>query len=106
MVVRSTSEINVSAISQLGIVVRYVDKVARNYWNIRGEGISHVNFTVDNVAEVSRIMNEEGFATLQARWVEDSPYAYYDTDGPLKMVWESFQASAGTRPISFRYPEK
>jgi methylmalonyl-CoA/ethylmalonyl-CoA epimerase len=71
-----------------------------------GEGISHVNFTVDNVAEVSRIMKEEGFDILQGGWVEDSPYAYYNTGGPLKTVWESFQASAGTRPVSFQYPEE
>jgi hypothetical protein len=68
-----------------------------------GEGLNHVQFLVDNVAETIEIMGKEGFALLQSGHVSDDYFSYYDTVGPLKIIWEAYQLPKTKPPIT-RYP--
>ena len=147
----SPAKIKVQAITQIGIVVKSLEEVMRNYWNIlgigpwdileyappalhdityhgkpvnskwrvaftnvgpvqlellqpvsgdnlysdfireHGEGIHHVQFLVDDIKETNQIMEAEGFPILMGGEFLDGGFAYYDTVGPLKIIWEAFQ---------------
>jgi catechol 2,3-dioxygenase-like lactoylglutathione lyase family enzyme len=147
----SPAKIRVKAITQIGIVVKNLEKVMGNYWNIlgigpwdvlecvppafhdityhgkpvnskwrvaftnvgsvqlellqpvsglnlysdfireKGEGIHHIQYQVDDIKETNRIMEKEGFPVLMGGGLLDGGFAYYDTVGPLKIIWEAFQ---------------
>ena len=47
------------------------------------------------------IMEEEGFPLLQSgRALYDDYFAYFDTYGPLKVVWESWEAPKSSNPVT------
>lgn len=78
------------------------------YWDFlceHGDGISHLAFQVEDVAETSKIMEAEGFPTVQSGRYAGNAYAYYDTCGPLKIAWEAFQPPVSKPKPDFRYPE-
>jgi catechol 2,3-dioxygenase-like lactoylglutathione lyase family enzyme len=54
-------------------------------------GIHHIQFLVDDIDETNRIMEAEGFPVLMGGKVLDGGFAFYDTSGPLKVIWEAFQ---------------
>ncbi|MBA7609000.1 hypothetical protein ES703_16186 [subsurface metagenome] len=147
----SPAKVKVKAIAQVGIVVKNLEEVMKNYWNILGvgpwdilelvppalhhqtyhgkpgdftirvafaptgqvqlgllqpvskdniysdfiakygEGLHHLLFTVDDINETTKIMNNEGFSTLMSGRVSDGGFAYYDTGHALKCIWEAFQ---------------
>jgi len=151
----SPAKVKVKAIAQLGIVVKNLEEVMKNYWNIlgigpwdilelvppalhhqtyhgkpsdfmirvvfapagqaqlgllqpvsgdniysdfiakHGEGLHHLRFTVDDINETTKIMNNEGFSTLMSGKVSDGGFAYYDTGHALKCIWEAFQINTG-----------
>jgi len=68
-----------------------------------GEGIHHVQFLVDDINKTTQIMEKEGFPTVMSGWVSDGSYVYYDTSGPLKIIWEAFQVPKTMPPVA-RYP--
>ena len=57
-----------------------------------GEGIHHIQFMVDDIEETNRIMKEEGFPVLMGGEYHGERFAYYDTLGPLKVIWKAVQA--------------
>jgi len=68
------------------------DSVYKDFLAEYGEGINHLQFTVDNVEEIIPIMEKEGFPLLQSgRAIGDDYFSYYDTIGPLKIMWEAWQ---------------
>ena len=78
------------------------------YWDFLCEhedGISHLAFQVEDVAETTKIMEAEGFPAVQSGGYADSAYAYYDTLGPLKIAWEALQLPLTKLSPDFRYPE-
>ena len=151
----SPAKVKVKAIAQVGIVVKNLEEVMKNYWNIlgiglwdilelvppalhhqtyhgkpsdfmirvvfapagqaqlgllqpvsgdniysdfiakHGEGLHHLRFTVDDINETTKIMNNEGFSTLMSGKVSDGGFAYYDTGHALKCIWEAFQINTG-----------
>ena len=79
----------------------YLDHICEH-----GEGIHHIGIQVDDVAEMTRIMESEGFPCVQGgKVVGGCDWAYYDTTGPLKIYWEAFKPPATALPVSARYPE-
>jgi hypothetical protein len=78
------------------------------YWDFiceHGEGISHLAFTVEDVAETTKIMEAEGFPAIQSGAYGDNSYAYYDTRGPLKIAWEAFRPPPTNPKPDFCYPK-
>ena len=80
------------------------DTVYTDFICEHGEGINHLGFQVDDVDEITRIMEAEGFPTMQSGAYANSAYAYYDTIGPLKILWEAFRPPPTTLPFHGRYP--
>jgi catechol 2,3-dioxygenase-like lactoylglutathione lyase family enzyme len=83
------------------------DNIYRDYLSEHGEGLHHLNFLVDDVDEVSEILTEEGFTSMQ-RGRHGPPecknaFNYFDTK-PLRTIWEPVHIGEviGTEPI--RYP--
>jgi len=68
-----------------------------------GEGIHHLQFEVDDVAETCRIMNKEGFPTLMSLGFNYGGAAYLDTVADLKCIMEAFQVPK-TMPAVSNYP--
>ena len=166
----SPAKIKVKAITKIGIVVKSLEEVMGNYWNIlgigpwdmlefkppalhdvtyhgkpvnptwrvalvnlkspiknagqvqlellqpvsgdnlysdficeHGEGIHHLRFLVDDIKETNRIMEAEGFPVLMGGGFLDGGFAYYDTVGPLKIIWEAFQPPKAMPPMP-QYP--
>lgn len=56
-----------------------------------GEGLNHLQFVVDDIAETSRIINKEGFPTLMAGGFLDGGFTFYDTVNTLKCIWVAYQ---------------
>jgi len=71
------------------------DSVYSDFIAQHGEGISHLAFTVDDVEKINKLMEEEGFSLLQGgrRYdgIGSDYWSYYDTVGPLKVIWEAWQ---------------
>ena len=45
-------------------------------------------------------MEEEGFALIQnGRALYDDYFTYYDTSGPLKVIWEAWQPPKADAPV-------
>jgi len=81
------------------------DTVYRDHICKHGDGINHIAFKVDNVDEAKKIFEEEGFPCVQSGKVSsDGAYAYFDTRGPLKVLWEAFRPST-SMPVSAHYPK-
>ena len=69
-----------------------------------GEGLHHLQFAADNVAEITQIMVEDGFPVLMSGRIGDGAFAFYDTADALKAIWGAVQPSKGISP-DYRYPE-
>ncbi len=69
-----------------------------------GEGLHHIAFTVDDINQTTKIMNQEGFPTLMGGGFSDGSFAYYDTRRPLKIILEAFQVPKAMPPSATRYP--
>ena len=67
------------------------DNIYYDFLAEHGEGLHHLQFLVDDIAETTRIMNKEGFPTLMSLGFSDGGAAYYDTVDTLKCIWEAFQ---------------
>ena len=68
------------------------DSVYSDFIREHGEGINHVQFTVDDVDGIIKIMTEEGFPLLQSgHAIGDDYFSYYDTRGTLKIIWEAWE---------------
>jgi len=80
------------------------DNVYSDFICEHGEGLHHIQFLVDDINETNEIMAKEGFPAIMSGWFSDGSYAYYDTVGPLKVIWEAFQPPK-TMPPMTRYPK-
>jgi len=80
------------------------DNVYSDFICEHGEGLHHIQFLVDDINGTTKIMAKEGFPTVMSGWVSDGSYAYYDTVGPLKIIWEAFQVPK-TMPPMTHYPK-
>ena len=69
-----------------------------------GEGPHHLQFTTDNVDDISQTMAKEGFPTLMSGRIGDGAFAHYDTVDALKTIWGAFRPPKGILP-NYRYPE-
>ncbi len=69
-----------------------------------GERLHHIGFTVDNIDETTRLMNEAGFPTLMSASFGNGAFAYYDTTDTLKCIWEALQEPKKMPPPDKRYP--
>ncbi len=162
------AEIRISQLTQVGIVVKDVEKVAQEYWNIlgvgpwnivtlsppqfrdqvyrgkptsyvgkfgfaqmgqvelellqplqghtvyddflaeHGEGAHHLQYLVDSADEVYRrneIMTKKGFSVIQGGRVGDNgAFAYYNTEGPLKTIWELVKNPDEYIGLTTKYP--
>jgi len=79
------------------------DNIYSDFLAEHGEGLHHFQFLVDDIDETTRIMNEEGFPTIQSGGFSDGAFAYYDTVGPLKTILEAFKENKTMPPMN-RYP--
>ena len=79
------------------------DNIYSDYLARHGEGIDHLQFTVENVDHTSKIMDEAGFATIMGGRFSDGGFAYYDTSESLKCIWKALQVPK-TMPDMSRYP--
>ncbi|MFC1938783.1 VOC family protein [Chloroflexota bacterium] len=76
------------------------DIVYSDHINKYGEGINHLCFTVDSVDKTIGILEEEGFPVLQSgRALHEDYFAYFDTSGPLKVIWEAWEPPKGNIPV-------
>lgn len=76
------------------------DSVYSDHISKYGEGINHLCFTVDSVEKAIEIMAEEGFPLLQSgRALYNDYFAYFDTTGPLKTIWEAWEPPRTTAPV-------
>jgi hypothetical protein len=67
------------------------ENIYSDFMSKHGEGIHHIQFLVDDIDETNRIMETEGFPVLMGGRILDGGFAYYDTSGPLKVIWEAYQ---------------
>lgn len=79
------------------------DTIYNDFISEHDEGITHLQFTVDDIEETNRIMHEEGFSIAQGGKHLDGAYYYYDTTGPLKIMWEAFKPPTNF-PVMARFP--
>lgn len=164
----SPAEIKIKALTQVGIVVEDVERVAENYWNIlgigpwriltfppphmydrryrgkpayyvlkvaltqvgplelelmqtveghtiyddfyyeHGEGANHVQYLCDTAEEVERhsaIMAKRGCPPIMnGRFGNNGAFAYLDTVGPLKTVWEPVKMADDFQGPTKTYP--
>lgn len=91
-------EIQIELIEPVSGKSLYNDFIAKH-----GEGLHHLRFLVDDIDKTTEIMNKEGFPTLMSGGLSDGGFAYYDTAGTLKCIWEASQAPK-TMPPMTRYP--
>jgi len=56
-----------------------------------GEGIHHIQFLVDDIEKTKKTMSAEGFNVLMEGRSGDGSFAFFDTTGPLKIIWEALQ---------------
>jgi 4-hydroxyphenylpyruvate dioxygenase-like putative hemolysin len=82
------------------------DTIYRDYLNEHGEGLHHLNFLVDDVDEVSKILTAEGFTSMQSgrhgpRECRNA-FNYFDTK-PLRTIWEPVHIGEviGGKPIKY-----
>jgi len=69
-----------------------------------GEGPHHLQFTTDNIDEITQIMAKDGFPPLMSGRIGDGAFAFYDTVDALKTIWGAFRPPKGMLP-NYRYPE-
>ncbi len=164
----SPAKFKLKGINQIGIVVKDLELVAQNYWNIfgigpwtifnwqaplvydrkyhgklaparerialtqvgnvqlellepvegpsiyadwiaeQGEGLHHLNFLVDDVDEVSRILTAEGFPSLQCGKYgaikRQGAFDYFDIK-PLHAIWEPVHVGEKTGAPPFLFPD-
>ena len=80
--------------------------IYRDWLQEHGEGIHHMNFVVDDLAETSAALANEGFPLIQSGKfgppAEKGAYAYFDI-GPLRAIWEPVHAGdeIGVEPRLF-----
>jgi catechol 2,3-dioxygenase-like lactoylglutathione lyase family enzyme len=67
------------------------ENIYSDFISKQGEGIHHIQFLVDDIDETNRIMEAEGFSVLMGGRILDGGFAFYDTSGPLKVIWEALQ---------------
>lgn len=80
------------------------DNVYSDFLAEHGEDIHHIQFTVDDIDETTKMMTQEGFPQLMGAGFSDGAFAYYDTVKPLKCIWEAFQPPTIVPPMS-QYPK-
>jgi 4-hydroxyphenylpyruvate dioxygenase-like putative hemolysin len=84
------------------------DTVYRDHICKHGDGVNHIAFRLDKVNDVyetKRVFEEDGFPCIQFGNVcDDGPYAYFDTRGPLKVIWEVFRPPT-SYPDTSSYPK-
>ena len=72
----------------------------RDWLDEHGEGLHHLQFLVDDLAETSRILEGEGFTSLQSGKCgprhATSAYNYFEIK-PLRAIWEPVQM--GSEPV-------
>ena len=69
-----------------------------------GEGPHHLQFTTDNVDDISQTMAKAGFPTLMSGRIGDGAFAHYDTVDALKTIWGALRPPKGILP-NYQYPE-
>jgi catechol 2,3-dioxygenase-like lactoylglutathione lyase family enzyme len=75
------------------------ENIFSDFMDDHGEGIHHIQFLVNDIKETNRIMESEGFPVLMGGGFLDGGFAYYDTSGPLKVIWEAVQLPKATISI-------
>ncbi len=76
------------------------DNIYSDFLYEHGEGIHHLQFLVDDINDTNRIMEAEGFPVLMGGGFLDGGFAYYDTLGPLKIIWKAFQQPKVMPPMN------
>ena len=90
---------------QLGLIEPVSgDSIYSDFLKEYGEGPHHLQFTTDNVDDVTQIMAKEGFPLLMSGRIGDGAFAHYDTVDALKTIWGAFRPPKGISP-NYRYPE-
>jgi catechol 2,3-dioxygenase-like lactoylglutathione lyase family enzyme len=67
------------------------DNIFTDFIDKQGEGIHHLQFLVDDIKETKDIMKKQGFTVLMEGESSDGSFAFFDTTGPLKIIWEAVQ---------------
>jgi hypothetical protein len=81
------------------------DSVYLDFISKHGSGISGLAFSVEDIAETTKIMENEGFPVIQSGEYGGSSFACYDTFGLLKVAWEAFEPPSTEPSPDSRYPE-
>ncbi len=86
------------------------DSVYQDWLSEHGEGLHHLKFVCDDIDEVSRLLTEQGFPSLQSGHFGDPKakaggFNYFDIK-PLHIIWEPVHKpkSLPVEPIA-RIPE-
>ena len=70
------------------------DSIYNDFMSERGPGAALLAFKVNNVDEMTKVMEKKGFSCVQyGRVGSDGAYAYYDTLEPLKTLWGVYKPS-------------
>jgi len=79
----------------------------RDFLDVHGEGLHHLQFAADNLDETVRILTEEyGFPSLQSGCAGDSRAYNYIDSKPLHTIWEPVQAGGSiNREPDIVYPD-
>jgi len=84
------------------------DSIYRDFLMEHGEGVHHINFLVsdvDDVDETVKILEKEGFSSLQsARCGDNGAYHYIDVK-PLRAIWEVIHVPDNKGVQATHYPE-
>jgi len=79
------------------------ENIYSDFLDEHGEGIHHIQFIVDDIEKTNRIMESEGFSVLMGGGILNGGFAYYDTKGPLKVIWEAVQPPKGDSSVMLPY---
>ena len=104
------------AITQVGAVQMELvqpiegDSIYQDSLTEHGEGLHHINFLGDNVAELDKageILAKEGFPTQQSGRIgigeDKGGYSYIDIK-PLHTIWEPVHEAGNLTAVATRYP--
>ena len=83
------------------------DSIYRDFLMEHGEGLHHMNFLVDGLDEITKILVKESFPNLESgHWGPpkcDGAYSYIDIS-PLHTIWEHDHESESTNVEPRHYP--
>ncbi|MFC1919753.1 VOC family protein [Chloroflexota bacterium] len=79
------------------------DSIYNDFLIENGEGLHHLNFSVDNISETVEILENDGFCSLQSARAGDAASSFIDIK-PLRAIWAPVYSSEGINVQPTCYP--